>query len=148
MAPQKRLTDELLRQIERSKTPESFLGSVADVERDLPGFLEQKLAEKGLRKSAVIREANLNETFGYQIFSGQRGASRDKILALGFALKLDLAEMHKLLNHANLGDLYSKNRRDAIIIFCISHGYTLAHADEELYRFGERTISSDGNESR
>lgn len=145
MRTQKKLTDELLRQIERSKTPEGFLGSVADVERDLPGYLAEKLEEKGLRRSEVIREANLNETFGYQIFSGQRGASRDKILALGFALKLDLEEMRKLLNHANLGDLYSKNRRDAIIIFCVSHGYSLAHTDEELYRFGEETISDDGN---
>ena len=146
MQTQKKLTDELLRQIERSKTPESFLGSFPDVERDLPGYLAQKLEEKGLRKADVIRAANLNETFGYQIFSGQRGASRDKVLALGFALKLDLGEMRKLLNHANVGDLYSKNRRDAIIIFCVSHGYDLACTDEELYRFGEETITSDGND--
>ena len=31
--------------------------------------------------------------------------------------------------------------RDAIIIFCLDHGYTLMRTDEELFRFGEETIS-------
>lgn len=135
-----RLTDELLHQIERSKTPEAFLSSGAGSERDLPGYLNAKLEEKGLRRADVVREAGLNETFGYQIFTGQRGASRDKVLALGFALKLDLHDMRLLLNQAGAADLYSKNRRDAIVIFCVSHGLTLAQADEELYLFGEKTI--------
>ena len=38
-------------------------------------------------------------------------------------------------------ELYCKNRRDAIVIFAISHGYTLQKTEEELYRFGEATIS-------
>lgn len=36
---------------------------------------------------------------------------------------------------------HCKNRRDAIVIFAISHGYTLQKTEEELYRFGEATIS-------
>lgn len=144
MRTEDRLTDELLDQIVRSKSPEGFLSGDSGVVRDLPGYLQEKLDKRGLRRSEVIRAAHLNETFGYQIFKGQRGASRDKILALGFALHLDLHEMRGLLNQANLGDLYSKNRRDAIIIFCVSHGYDLNACDEELYRFGERTVSDDG----
>lgn len=142
---EERLTDELLEQIVNSRSPEGFLSRDSGVKRDLPGFLQEKLDKRGLRRSEVIRAAHLNETFGYQIFKGQRGASRDKILAIGFALHLDLHEMRTLLNQANLGDLYSKNRRDAIIIFCVSHGYDLDRADEELYRFGEETVSDDGS---
>ena len=141
MAQAPKLTDELLHQIERSRTPESFLECGAASERDLPGYLNVKLQEKGLRRADVIRAAGLNETFGYQIFSGQRGATRNKVLALGFALQLSVHDVRVLLNHAGVADLYSKNRRDAIIIFCISHGLTLAQADAELFRFGEETIS-------
>lgn len=38
-------------------------------------------------------------------------------------------------------ELYCKNRRDAIIIFCIDHGETLQTADEQLYAFHEDTIT-------
>lgn len=138
---QEYLTDELLEQITSSRSPESFLGMEPSVELDMAAFLNAKLAEKGLRKSKVIKAAQLNETFGYQIFSGQRKAGRDKVLALAFALGLDLKEARQLLAHANVGDLYAKNRRDAIIMFCISHGFDLIRADEELFRFGEETIT-------
>lgn len=145
MRTEDRLTDEMLEQIVRSRSPEGFLSGDSGVDRDLPGFLQKMLDKRGLRRSEVVRAAHLNETYGYQIFKGQRHPTRDKILALGFALHLDLHEMRQLLNQANLGDLYSKNRRDAIIIFCVSHGYDLDRTDEELYRFGEDTVSDDGS---
>ena len=47
----------------------------------------------------------------------------------------------QLLQAGGANELYCKNRRDAIVIFAISHGYTLQKTEEELYRFGEATIS-------
>ncbi len=137
------LTDELLESILHARTPDA-VAKMADTDApDLPGFLNGMLARKGLRRIDVVHAANLNETFGYQIFTGARHPSRDKVLALAFALGLDLHETQRLLSLADAGSLYSKNRRDAIIIFCISHGHSLAQADEELYRFGEKTVSDD-----
>ena len=49
-----------------------------------------------------------------------------------------------MLQAAGHNELYCKTRRDAIIIFCIDKRYTLMHADEELYRFGENTIGARG----
>ena len=85
--------------------------------------------------------SGINETFGYQIFMGQRGASRDKILQLAFAMNLTLRECNRLLKLSGANELYCKNKRDAIIIFCLDKGYTLQKTDDELYRFGEETIS-------
>ena len=87
-----------------------------------------------------MRRAGLNDTFGYQIFMGPRGASRNKVLQLAFALGLTLKEADRLLQAAGASGLYCKDRRDAIIIFCLDHGYSLQKTDEELYRFGEDTI--------
>lgn len=50
-------------------------------------------------------------------------------------------EANRLLQAGGANELYCKNRRDAIVIFAISHGYTLQKTEEELYRFGEATIS-------
>lgn len=89
----------------------------------------------------VVREAGINETFGYQIFTGARRASRDNLLKLAFAMGCSLRETNRLLQAGGANELYCKNRRDAIGIFAISHGYTLQKTEEELYRFGEATIS-------
>ena len=139
------LTDELLDKIVHSRTPDAFLESGVYKELDLAAYLNAKLEEKGLRKAQVIRDSSFNETHGYQVFASGRGASRNKVLSLAFAMGLDLNETQHLLMHANAGALYFKNRRDAIITFCIEHGYSLQRCDEELFARGEATISDDGN---
>ena len=134
------LTEELLNELLSSPDPNSFLSSANPSSRSLAEYLQQLLDEKGLERSKVVREAGLNDTFGYQIFKGTRKASRDKVLQLAFAMHLGLRETDRLLQAAGANELYCKNRRDAIIIFAVQKGYTLQKANEELYRFREETI--------
>ncbi len=134
------LTEDLLAELLAAPSPERFIREHRVGERDLAGYLQQLLAEKGLKRADVVRAAGLNETFGYQIFTGARGASRDKLLALAFALSLSLTEANRLLKAGGANELYCKSRRDAIIIFALTHGYSLQRTDEELYRFREDTI--------
>ena len=134
------LTEELLEELLSSPDPKTFIDSNNVSTRSLSEYLKQLLNEKGLERAKVVREAGLNETFGYQIFTGARNASRDKILQIAFAMKLSLKETDRLLQAAGVNELYCKNRRDAIIIFSLQGGYSLQRTDEELYRFGEETI--------
>lgn len=134
------LTEELLEELLAAPDPARFVAAHKIRARSLSGYLQQLLDEKGLVRAAVIREAGLNETFGYQIFMGQRNPSRNKVLQLVFAMGLSLKEANRLLQAAGTNELYCKNRRDAIIIFCLNKGYALRRVDEELYRFGEETI--------
>ncbi len=80
--------------------------------------------------------ADLNETFGYQIFTGARNPSRDKVLQIAFAMALTLRETNRALMAAGASSLDPKCRRDAIIIFCIDQGCSLQKVNEELYRLG------------
>ncbi|PNV68356.1 transcriptional regulator [Enteroscipio rubneri] len=134
------LTDELLDELLSAPDPQTFANARNIGVRSMSDYLQQLLDEKSLVRAEVIRRAGLNETFGYQIFMGQRGASRNKVLQLAFAMKLTLKEADRLLQAAGVNELYCKNRRDAIIIFCLDRGYDLQKTDEELYRFGEDTI--------
>ena len=134
------LTEALLEELLSSPDPKTFIDSNNVSTRSLSEYLQQLLNEKGLERAKVVREAGLNETFGYQIFTGARNASRDKILQIAFAMKLSLKETDRLLQAAGVNELYCKNRRDAIIIFSLQEGYSLQRTDEELYRFGEETI--------
>ncbi len=136
----KRITEELLDELLNAPSPDEFIDRDDIGLMTLSQCLQELLASKGLQRIDVIRAADLNETFGYQIFVGERGASRNKVLQLAFAMHLTLKEANRLLRAANVGCLYCKNRRDAIIIFCLAHGGSLQEANEELYRFGEDTI--------
>lgn len=46
----------------------------------------------------------------------------------------------RLLRLAGVSELYCKQRRDAIIIWCIQNGRDLPATDDELYRMGEDTL--------
>ncbi|WP_165044231.1 XRE family transcriptional regulator [Adlercreutzia sp. ZJ138] len=134
------LTDELLEELLSAPDPHTFMRGHRLHARSLSDYLQQLLDEKGLRRIDVIHAAGLNETFGYQIFTGARKAGRDKVLQLAFAMRLTLRETNRLLKLAGSNELYCKNRRDAIIIFCLTNGCSLRETDDELYRFGEDTI--------
>lgn len=134
------LTEELLEELLNATDPRAFADQHHLVKRSLSDYLQQLLDEKGLERAEVVRAAGLNDTFGYQIFMGQRGASRNKVLQLAFAMGLSFKETNRLLQAAGANELYCKNRRDAIIIFCLDRGLSLQKTDEELYRFGEDTI--------
>lgn len=142
-APEERLTEELLEQLLASATPEAYLADAPTEDRSLAEFLTALLAEKGLKRSDVIRAAGINATFGYQIFQGTRKPGRDSAIMLAFGLGCDLRETQRLLRLAGVSELWCKIRRDAILIFAVEHGFTREQADDELWRLGEKTLLSE-----
>lgn len=136
-----RLTEEVLQELLDAPSLDEFIDAHEFPAATLPEFLERMLEKKGLKRSRVVRMADLNETFGYQIFTGARNPSRDKVLQIAFAMALSLRETNRALMAAGASSLDPKCRRDAIIIFCIDQGCSLQKVNEELYRLGEDTVS-------
>lgn len=136
-----RLTEEVLQELLDAPSLDEFIDAHEFPAVTLPEFLERMLEKKGLKRSRVVRMADLNETFGYQIFTGARNPSRDKVLQIAFAMALSLRETNRALMAAGASSLDPKCRRDAIIIFCIGQGCSLQKVNEELYRLGEDTVS-------
>lgn len=139
------LTEELLNELHCSPNPETYLERHPVQGRDLAAYLGELLDERELKRKDVVREAQLNDTYGYQIFTGQRKhPSRDKILQISFAMGLDLRTTDRLLQAAGVSRLYCKERRDAIIMFCIDHHTSLAKVNETLFGLGEPTLDGEG----
>lgn len=136
-----RLTEEVLQELLDAPSLDEFIDAHEFPAVTLPEFLERMLEKKGLKRSRVVRMADLNETFGYQIFTGARNPSRDKVLQIAFAMALSLRETNRALMAAGASSLDPKCRRDAIIIFCIDQGCSLQKVNEELYRLEEDTVS-------
>lgn len=134
------LTENELDRLLHAPSVDEFLDQQETTERSLADYLSELLAAKRLERAQVVRMANLNETFGYQIFKGTRHPSRNKVLQIAFAMALSLRETNRALRAAGANGLNAKCRRDAIIIFCLDRGCSLQKVNEELYRFGEETV--------
>lgn len=135
-----RITEELLNELLETERIDEFLDRNEEQQQTLAEQLQRLLEEKNLERVDVVRMANLNATFGYQVFTGERGAGRNTVLQIAFAMALSLRETNRLLQAAGVNSLYCKTRRDGIIIFSLEHSYSLQKVNEELYRFGEETI--------
>ena len=107
-----RLTEEVLRELLDAPSIDSFIADHEFPSCTLAEYLQHLLEKKHLERARVVRMADLNETFGYQIFTGARRASRDNLLKLAFAMGCSLRETNRLLQAGGANELYCKNRRD------------------------------------
>ena len=135
------LTEELLNELLDAPSPQLFLSKHPSKPRKLSNYLQELLSQRGLQRKDVVRAAHLNDTYGYQIFTGERAhPGRDKVLQVAIAMQLSLLETDRALQAAGASRLYCKDRRDAIIIFCLDHHMSLDSTNDTLYSFGETTL--------
>lgn len=86
------------------------------------------------------RDSGINSTVVYDIFAGKSRPRGNHAIMLAFGLRCDLRQTQRLLRLADVAELWCKQRRDAILIWCIENGLTRAKADDELFRLGEKTL--------
>lgn len=102
----------------------------------LPEYLSLLLEQKHLRRADVVRGSHLDRTYVYQIFSGKKVPSRDKLLAIAFGLQLSDVETQKMLKLSGNLELYVRDKRDAAILFAIQHGRSIDDANDLLDQLG------------
>lgn len=131
----KKSTKELLELLKNTKDYKDFSKENYNdlIKADLPSELNKILIEKNLKKSLVIEKSNLDKTYAYQIFSGVKKPSRDKLLQLCFGMDLSLDEVQKLLKTTSYALLYAKDKRDSVIIFALSKNLSVIETNELLY---------------
>ena len=104
-------------------------------------YLSNLLIEKNLNKQEIIKKSNLDEVYAYHIFSGNRkNPSRPKILAIGFAMELNLEEMQYLLRYAKQSPLYPRNQWDSVIISAIEQKLNVIDTNLLLNQLGETIL--------
>lgn len=106
----------------------------------LAEHIQNMIASKSMTRAEVVKACNLNEIYAYQIISGARRPSRDKLLCLCIAMKASLEETQELLYHGGFAPLYVRSQRDSIIIFGISHGESILQVNSNLYDHGEALL--------
>ncbi len=128
-------TEELMEILKSKKSIGAYFAEEVDELEfaSLAEYLELLLSEKELKKSDVIRRSNLDKNYAYQIFNGNKThPSRDKMLMLALGMQLQIMETRKLLKIAGACDLYPRNPRDSVILYCLNKGSTLMQVNELL----------------
>ena len=95
---------------------------------------------KGVSISAVSKNSGVGE-YVYKIFRGERTPSRDILIAIAFGMNLSLEETQLLLRISKFAVLDSRNKRDSVIIFSLTHGFTVFQTDDILEEQNISTIN-------
>ena len=110
------------------------------VTQRLTDLLNQLLESKGLQKSQVIKNAEISEVYGYQIFSGIRVPERKKLLCLAVGMGLNIEETQQLLKCAGYAQLYVKLPFDSIVLYGLCKNLSVVQINGLLYEYGLETL--------
>ena len=109
-------------------------------------FITALCRARGEPAEHVIRRAGLERSFGHQLFSGKRRPSRDTALLLAFGFEADIDLAQELLKYAQFSPLYPRNKRDAVVIYCIFHRYDVVRTQCELAEGGYRQMGRNNSQ--
>ena len=139
---QEKSTDDLKQELMEQANLDQYIteNEAYFVETDLTEVLTELYEKCGLSKAELARRAVMSEVYLYQVFSGRRRPSRDRLLCLCLALEATMDEIQALLQCASYAQLYPKIRRDAIIIHGIVHHTDLSAINDKLFAEGEKTL--------
>lgn len=137
-------TEELNHEIKEATDIEDYLHKNREnmLTLSLSRYLEDLLAQKGLSRAQVVRDSSLDKGYVYQIFSGEKTPSRDKLLALAFGLRLSGDEAQRMLKISCNRELYARDKRDALILFALEQRKTILEVNESLDDHGYAALGT------
>lgn len=131
---ERKTTEELTHEIKEATNMEDFLRKNKRhmITHSLSEHLNVLLLQKGLSRADVVRGSQLDRVYVYQIFSGEKTPSRDKLIAIAFGLCLTDDEAQKLLKLSGNRELYARDKRDALLLFALHHKKNIFEVNELL----------------
>ena len=128
-------TSTLFRSLFKTSSIKEFMEQNAD-EMRLPSFSEYITGlcdKKGEVPERIIRRANIERSFGHQLFKGTKKPSRDTVLQLAFGFETDVDTAQELLKHAGMSALYPRVKRDTAILYCLHNRFTIVETQNMLH---------------
>lgn len=107
---------------------------------DISAFLTELCDKCGLSKAELARRAEMSEVYLYQVCSGRRKPSRDRLLCICIGIGASLEEVQQLLRRVGYAPVYPRLKRDAIISHGILHRTPLVEINDKLFAENEKTL--------
>lgn len=136
-------TDELLKQLNSCNNIDDYFKENKDslIHTRISDYLYDVFKEKCLVKSQVFKKAEVDEIYGYQIFSGRKNPSRNTLIAICIGARFTFNEIQAALKIAGYATLYAKNKRDSLIIYGINQAKSVLEINELLFNKDEDTLN-------
>ena len=107
---------------------------------DIKNFWKEAIKKSGKTKSDIINKADLSYCYFYDIINGRKIPSKDKIIRIVLAMKLDLDDCQEALRISGKSALYPRIKRDSILIYAINKGYSVYETNDLLTEYGEELL--------
>ena len=135
-------TNNLRQELMEAPSLDHFLSENQDsfIRDSVCELLDQLYQKRRISKAALAKQSGMSEVYLHQVFSGRRNPSRSRLLCLCFGLNASLEETQELLKLCGLAQLYPKLRRDAIIIYGLTHRLSLFSINDSLFSSDEETL--------
>ena len=116
-------TDDLMKTLEKAGIAEARDYIQHNLQAGVPsfsGYMDELLAQKGLKRQDVLIKADLSQKYGYKLLSGEAHTTdRDKILRICFSMEMTLKETQRALKLYGMNELYPKDKRDVLLIVAL-----------------------------
>lgn len=96
-------------------------------------YITELCKKQGEVPERIIKRANIERSFGHQLFKGTRKPSRDTVLQLAFGFNADVDTAQELLKYARMSALYPRVKRDTAIIYCLHNHFTIVETQRVLH---------------
>lgn len=136
----KKRTDELLEELKFKNTDiQEYIESNQDsfIQINLKEFWGEIVNNSGMSKSDIINKSDFSYVYFYDVIAGKKIPTSDKIIRLVLAMHLSLEQCQTALRYCGKSQLYPRIKRDSLLIYAITHGYTVYQAQELLSNSGE-----------
>ena len=137
-----RETDDLQQELMSTTDLNKFIKKNSDkfYSETLTTLLNDLYIKRDISKAALAKKSCISEVYLHQVFAGQRNPSRNKLICICFGLEASLEETQNLLKHCDYAQLYSRKKRDAVIIYGLLHDMLLPEVNEKLIAEGEEKL--------
>lgn len=103
-------------------------------------LLNELYRKTDLTKAELARRSGVSSVYLHQLFAGKRNPSRDRLLCLAIGLGATFEDTQRLLRQSGFAELYARDKRDAVILYGITHHQKLQEVNDALFDQGENTL--------
>lgn len=135
-------TDDLQQELMEAHDLDQFLSDNEEnfINNSVCELLSLLFRKRNISKATLAKQSGMSEVYLHQVFAGRRNPSRSRLLCLCFGLQTTVEETQELLKQWGFARLYTKNRRDAIILYGILNGQDLFAVNDKLFAENEESL--------
>ena len=131
-------TKRILENLCNAESITDFMEENRDVFNDMTigEYIELEIEKRDIKKAHIIKKSGINKRYFNDIMAGNKAPKRRYIIRIFLAIKLDLRDVQWYLKACDYPQLFVKNKRDAIIIYCLNNKLSVDECNKMLNKIG------------